>query len=53
MLKGSKIFQLQQFMPNNTLDKLYRKKKPYSSQEIKALAKVAQTYFEQVKIEGI
>jgi len=53
MLKGSKAFQIQQFVPNNTLDELYIKKQPYSNQEIEAMTKIAQTYFEQVKVEGV
>ena len=53
MLKGSKAFQIQQFEPNNTLDKIYIKKQPYSNQEIEAMTKIAQTYFEKVKVEGV
>ena len=53
MLKGSKAFQIQQFESNNTLDKLYIKKQPYSNQEIEAMTKIAQTYFEKVKVEGV
>jgi len=53
MLIGSKAFQIQQFVPNNTLDELYIKKQPYSNQEIEAMTKIAQTYFEQVKVEGV
>ena len=53
MLEGSKVFQIQQFDPHNTLDKFYLKKKPYSNQEIKVMAKIAQAYFEQVRVEGV
>ncbi|MFQ5720917.1 MAG: anaerobic ribonucleoside-triphosphate reductase activating protein [Candidatus Aminicenantales bacterium] len=53
MLNGSKTFQIQQFSPNNTLDELYRQRKPYSNQEIEAMVKIARAYFEQVRVEGI
>lgn len=53
VLNGSKTFQIQQFSPNNTLDELYRQRKPYSNQEIEAMVKIARAYFEQVRVEGI
>jgi len=52
MLKGAKVFQLQQFVPVNTIDDLYLQKKPYTSEEIKELAKIAESYFSEVRIEG-
>ena len=52
MLKGSKVFQLQQFMPVNTLDSLYLQKKPYPDEEIKEFAKIAKPYFSEVRIES-
>jgi len=52
-LKGSKIFQIQQFKPVNTLDKSLEKTKPYSKEELQALADRAEPYFEEIKIEGI
>jgi len=53
MLKGSKIFQLQQFSPVNTIDKNYLKKKPYSREEIQELVGIAKPYFGEVRIEGV
>ena len=53
LLKGSKIFQIQQFKPVNTLDKSLEKTKPYSKEELQALADRAEPYFEEIKIEGI
>ena len=53
MLKGVKIFQLQQFVPVNTLDSHYLQKKPYSGEEIKEFAKIAEPYFSEVRIEGV
>jgi len=52
MLKGAKIFQLQQFLPINTLDSLYLQKKPYPDEEIKEFAKIAKPYFSEVRIES-
>ena len=53
MLKGAKIFQIQRFVPNNTIDSLYNKIIPYSKEEIQALVKIAKPYFEEIKVEGI
>jgi pyruvate formate lyase activating enzyme len=52
MLKGAKSFQLQQFVPVNTLDSLYLQKKPYTGEEIKEFAKIAEPHFSEVRIEG-
>ncbi len=52
MLKGAQAFQLQQFIPVNTIDDLYLQKKPYSPEKIKELAKIAEPYFSEVRIEG-
>ncbi|NIM90895.1 MAG: anaerobic ribonucleoside-triphosphate reductase activating protein [Candidatus Aminicenantes bacterium] len=52
MLKGSKTFQLQQFVPVNTIDDLYLQKEPYPKEEIKEFAKIAEPYFSEVRIEG-
>jgi pyruvate formate lyase activating enzyme len=53
MLNGAKIFQLQQFVPLNTLDSHYLQKKPYRREEVQGLAKIAEPYFSEVRIEGI
>lgn len=53
MLNGAKIFQLQQFVPLNTLDSHYLQKKPYRREEIQGLAKIAEPYFPEVRIEGV
>lgn len=52
MLNGANIFQLQQFVPTNTLDRQYLQKKPYSSEEVRGLAKIAEPYFSEVRVEG-
>lgn len=53
MLDGANIFQLQQFVPLNTLDSQYLQKKPYRREEVQGLAKIAEPYFSEVRIEGV
>ncbi len=53
MLDGAKIFQLQQFVPLNTLDSRYLGKKPYGREEVQGFAKIAEPYFSEIRIEGI
>lgn len=53
LLSGSRIFQIQQFSPLNTVDSLYLEKKPYSLEEIQSFAELARPYFQEVRIEGI
>ncbi len=53
MLDGAKFFQLQQFVPLNTLDSHYLQKKPYRREEIQGLARIAEPYFSEVRIEGV
>jgi pyruvate formate lyase activating enzyme len=53
MLDGANIFQLQQFVPLNTLDSHYLQKKPYRREEVQGLARIAEPYFSEVRIEGV
>lgn len=53
MIKGAEVFQLQQFVPVNTLNSRYLKKRPYGKEEILSLAKIAEPYFSEVRIEGV
>ena len=53
MLEGAKIFQLQQFVALNTLDSHYLQKKPYRREEVQGLAKIAEPYFSEVRVEGV
>ena len=52
MLDGAKVFQLQQFVPTNTIDSEFLQKKPYSREVIQEFAKIAESYFPEVRIEG-
>lgn len=53
LLSGAELFQIQQFMPVNTLDPSYQKKRPYSQEELQSLAEVAEPFFSKIQIEGI
>jgi len=53
MLDGANVFQLQQFVPLNTLDSHYLQKKPYGREEVQRFAKIAEPYFSEVRIEGV
>jgi len=48
MVKGSKTHALQQFVPEDTLDKKYQKLKPYSPETIDEFAKIIQPFTEKV-----
>lgn len=52
LLDGAKVFQLQQFVPVNPLDSDYAEKKPYSKEDIQELARIAESHFSVVRIEG-
>jgi pyruvate formate lyase activating enzyme len=53
MLKGAKVYQLQQFVPLNTLDSKYMRKRPYTRKQIMDFARIAELYFPEVRIEGV
>jgi pyruvate formate lyase activating enzyme len=52
LLEGAEIFQIQQFVPKNTLDPDYSKKKPFPPEKIHEFARSAQEFFSEVRIEG-
>lgn len=52
-LRGSRIFQVQQFSPANTLDKEFLQVKPYSREQIERMASLAKPYFSEIRMEGI
>ena len=53
MLNGANVFQIQQFVPTNTLDSLYLQRRPYCRKEILAFAGIAKPYFKEIRLEGI
>lgn len=52
-LKGAKKFALQQFRTEKTLDRSWQKIRPYSTEELKEMVKIAQPYFDRVELRGV
>jgi pyruvate formate lyase activating enzyme len=52
-LSGAAVFQIQSFSPFNTLDPETSKIKPFSRDDILAMAKIAQPHFDEVRVEGL
>jgi pyruvate formate lyase activating enzyme len=53
LLKGAKVFQLQQFYPEGALDADYQKLEPYAREIFLEMAAEAETFFEDVRTEGV
>jgi len=53
MLEGAALFQLQQFSSEGSLDPAFRKKRPYPEEKVRELGHIAESYFSEVRIEGI
>ena len=51
-LKGARLFQLQQFVPHNTLDPAFLKVEPYPASDFKRWQENLKPYFAEVIIEG-
>lgn len=52
-LNGSRCFQLQQFVPQNTIDPAFLKLEPYPAQELRNWAEKLKPYFGEVLLEGV
>ena len=52
-LSGAQLFQLQQFVPNNTLDPAFLRVEPYPASNLKQWKEKLKSYFAEVIIEGI
>ncbi len=52
-LNGSRCFQLQQFVPQNTIDPAFLKFEPYPAQELRNWAEKLKPYFGEVLLEGV
>jgi pyruvate formate lyase activating enzyme len=48
MIKGTKIYALQQFIAEDTMDKRYQTIKPYAPEKIEELAKIIKPYTEKI-----
>lgn len=53
MLQGAKLYQIQRFIPANTLDPGFEQKKTFSKEEILTMAKKIEGFFDKVVVEGI
>ncbi|MGB9004792.1 MAG: anaerobic ribonucleoside-triphosphate reductase activating protein [Candidatus Aminicenantales bacterium] len=53
MLRGARFYQVQQFLPNNTLDNRFLEVQPFSRQEVLDMADLARPYVGEVQVEGI
>ncbi len=51
-LAGAARYQIQQFVPQTTIDPAYLEVKPYGRAELEALVEAARPYFRAVAIEG-
>ena len=51
MLEGAKVFQIQQFLPVNTLDPEFERVKPFKRDEILALGRCVEEFFSEVRFE--
>lgn len=51
-LAGAERYQIQQFVPQTTIDPAYLEVKPYGRAELEALVEAARPYFRAVAIEG-
>jgi pyruvate formate lyase activating enzyme len=49
-LKGSRAFYIQQFRPDITLDKSFKKEEQYTGEELEGLAEAVRPFFEKVGI---
>lgn len=53
VLKGAGVFQIQRFVPQNTLDESFEGLRPFSVEEVRSFADLAKPYFPEVRIEGV
>ena len=51
MLQGAKVFQIQQFVPANTLDPTFERLKPFKRDGMRALGRCVEEFFSEVRFE--
>ncbi len=51
MLEGAKVFQIQQFVPANTLDPAFERLKPFKREEMRALGQSVEKVFSEIRYE--
>jgi pyruvate formate lyase activating enzyme len=52
-LKGSKCYYLQQFKPGKTINKAFKKVKPYPPEKLKEFAKIMKPFFKSISVRSI
>ena len=52
MLEGEDVFQIQPFVPANTVDRQFLQVNPFSREEIEEMAGLVRRYFAEVRVEG-
>jgi len=52
LLKGSRLYVMQQFLPKTTLDNRFENKKPYERKEFKEFEVLMAPYFKSVRVKG-
>jgi pyruvate formate lyase activating enzyme len=52
MIRGARLYQIQQFFPNHTLDSRYLQVRPFGGQELLDMADLARPYVHEVRVEG-
>ncbi len=52
-LQGARVFQLQQFFPQKTIDPEFMKIKPFPPEKILSWAELLKPFFAEVRVEGI
>ncbi len=51
-LEGAELYQLQQFVPHDTIDPAWLDVKPYPREEFIMLQEIARPFFKEVRVEG-
>jgi pyruvate formate lyase activating enzyme len=51
-LEGAEVYQLQQFVPHDTIDPAWLDVKPYPREEFVMLQEIARPFFNEVRVEG-
>jgi pyruvate formate lyase activating enzyme len=51
-LEGAEVYQLQQFVPHDTIDPAYLEVRPYPREEFIILQEIARPFFKEVRVEG-
>jgi len=51
-LDGAKAYQIQQFVPHDTIDPAYLELRPFTGEDLNDFAGIARPHFDEVRIEG-